>query len=218
MICVECKGRTCIRCDIIWHPSETCEEVAARRAEARDEKETAATTKYLTKNVKVCPRCNVRGEKVSGCDHMICKIQYCYCNLCSSLYVTLPLGPRCKAQYCWLCLADYREIRRIGNTAHQEGCRYHSDRLPNTPDILNRPLAAAELTAEQAARARPATPDSLDGEMELATEDDNGANNQATEDMNNGTEQVPQAPRIELHHRGRNRNMARVPIPPLLLP
>lgn len=112
MICVACKGRTCITCDTIWHPSETCQEIAAIRAKARDA-EAAATTKYLTKNVKECPRCNVRGEKASGCDHMTC--------------------PRCKVQYCWLCLADYREIGRIGNTAHQKDCRHHSNNLPNVP-------------------------------------------------------------------------------------
>ena len=145
MICVECKGRTCITCDTIWHPSETCQEIAARRAEAR-EAEAAATTKYLTENVKVCPRCNVPGEKVSGCDHMTCKIQYCYCSLCLSL----SLGPRCKVQYCWLCFADYREIRRIGNTAHQQVCRYHSDRLPNAANPVLNPHTPAERAAEPA--------------------------------------------------------------------
>ena len=72
MICVECRGRTCITCDIIWHPSETCADNAARRAEAQRAEE-AAVTLYLTNNVKLCPRCNARGEKVSGCDHMTCK-------------------------------------------------------------------------------------------------------------------------------------------------
>lgn len=72
MICVACRGRTCITCDIIWHPSETCANVAARRAEARGAEE-AAAMEYLTTRVKLCPRCNVRGEKVDGCDHMECK-------------------------------------------------------------------------------------------------------------------------------------------------
>ncbi len=72
MICQECHGRTCITCDTIWHPDVSCADVAARHAEAQRVEE-AAATEYLTTNVKLCPRCNVRGEKVSGCDHMTCR-------------------------------------------------------------------------------------------------------------------------------------------------
>lgn len=71
MICVACKGRTCLTCDNVWHPSETCANVAARRAEAQAAE--IADMHYLTTKVKLCPRCNVRGEKEEGCDHMICK-------------------------------------------------------------------------------------------------------------------------------------------------
>ena len=74
IICAQCRGRTCITCDTIWHPSQTCAEVAARRADQGRE-ETAAM-QYLSTNVKLCPRCKVRGEKISGCDHMSCKTQF----------------------------------------------------------------------------------------------------------------------------------------------
>lgn len=132
MICAECKRSTCITCDTIWHPSETCTGVAARRAEAQRLEE-AAASQYLEAKIKLCPRCNVRGEKVSGCDHMTCKtcsydfIPY----LC--LLVALPLGPQCQYQYCWICLVDFAEIRRHGNTGHHNHCRYHSDNLPSVP-------------------------------------------------------------------------------------
>ena len=219
MICVECKGRTCITCDTIWHPSETCAEIAARRAEARDAKEGAATTKYLTKNVKICPQCNVRGEKDSGCNHMTCKIQYYHCSLCQSLRVPLPLGPRCKHQYCWICLADYREIHLRGNTAHQEDCRYHSNNLPpNVQAAIADPIlhryAAAEQAAEQAARARQAARQAarnmMDMEEDRATEDDAAATDQATEDTIHGIEQNSQArptesPRPSLRNRRTSR-------------
>ena len=71
MSCVACGGRTCISCDIIWHPSETCDDVVARRAEAHAEE--IAASQYLATNVKLCPGCNVRGQKVVGCDHMTCE-------------------------------------------------------------------------------------------------------------------------------------------------
>ena len=76
MICVACGGRTCVTCDIIWHSSETCADVAARRAKGRGAEE-AAAAEYLTTNVKLCPRCDIRGEKVSGCDHITCKSYSC---------------------------------------------------------------------------------------------------------------------------------------------
>lgn len=132
MICVVCGGRTCITCDTIWHPAETCADIAAKRAEARGAEE-AAATQYLTTNVKLCPRCNIRGEKVSGCDHMTCKIYSCDLPL-PMLTCAIPLGPKCRYQYCWVCLVDYAEIRRHGNTVHRNDCRYHSDNLPAVPD------------------------------------------------------------------------------------
>ena len=42
------------------------------------------------------------------------------------------LGPRCKYEYCWLCLANYGEIINLGNEAHEKTCRYHSSNL--TPE------------------------------------------------------------------------------------
>ncbi|CAD6585494.1 MAG: hypothetical protein ASARMPRED_002181 [Alectoria sarmentosa] len=98
--------------------------------------EEVAATQYLITNVKLCPRCNVRGEKVSGCDHMTC--------------------PQCRYQYCWACLADYAEIRRNGNYEHEDNCRYHSNNLPGAPGqeawvAAQAATAAPALVAPQAA-------------------------------------------------------------------
>lgn len=71
MICQECQGRTCIACDIVWHPEVSCADIAARRAEAMGVEE-AATSRYLSANSKMCPNCKVPGVKVQGCDHMTC--------------------------------------------------------------------------------------------------------------------------------------------------
>ncbi|CAF9943493.1 MAG: hypothetical protein ALECFALPRED_000493 [Alectoria fallacina] len=110
-------------------------DIAARRAETQHTEE-AAATQYLTNNVKLCPQCSVRGEKVSGCDHITC--------------------PQCRYQYCWLCLVDYAEIRRHGNNEHQGDCRYHSNNLPGAPGheawvAAQTATAIAAIVAPQAA-------------------------------------------------------------------
>ena len=129
MICRDCGGRTCITCDIQWHPGVSCAEVVARRAQQQNEEETAAA-EYLTTNSKLCPKCNIRGEKVEGCDHMACKTF----RPCSEPFTNdvLNTGPQCRHQYCWICLADFRDIRRHGNHMHDITCRYHTDNLPRT--------------------------------------------------------------------------------------
>lgn len=79
MICQECGGHTCINCDTIWHPEATCESMAkcreeeAKVIEAARAAEESAATQYLEGNSKLCPRCQVRGTKISGCDHIRCQ-------------------------------------------------------------------------------------------------------------------------------------------------
>ena len=72
MICQDCQGRTCIACDIEWHPEVSCADIVARRAEEKGAEEVAAA-KYLSAKSKLCPKCKVPGEKVGGCDHMRCE-------------------------------------------------------------------------------------------------------------------------------------------------
>ena len=133
MICRDCGGRTCITCDIQWHPEISCAEITARRAEQRHSEETAAE-EYLTTNSKLCPKCHVRGQKVDGCDHLTCKIfpPSVTTNSLMSYLSLLNTGPRCQHQYCWVCLADFLDIRRQGNHMHDPACRYHTDNLAST--------------------------------------------------------------------------------------
>ena len=115
--CQKCGHKSCIACESVWHLGVTCEDYQEQRkavAEriARNEEEQAAAH-YVAANAKNCPQCRAPGEKVSGCDHMTC--------------------PRCKYQYCWMCFANYDDIRSKGNTGHTEACRYHSNNLPRRP-------------------------------------------------------------------------------------
>jgi len=39
-------------------------------------------------------------------------------------------GIKCRYQFCWECLADYKEIVRTDNSSHGEDCPFHTDNLP----------------------------------------------------------------------------------------
>lgn len=80
----------------------------------KDQKQSAARlaekkTEKLLKNkkFKVCPNkdCAARIEKISGCNHMICA--------------------RCRYELCWLCDADYENIRQEGNHKHSASCPHY---------------------------------------------------------------------------------------------
>ena len=75
MICRDCGGRTCIACDTPWHPGVFCPDVQGRRTEERNSEENAAA-QYLEKKSKLCPKCQIRGQRIGGCDHMTCKISW----------------------------------------------------------------------------------------------------------------------------------------------
>lgn len=120
MSCPSCTRLTCIGCSKIYHTGKTCAEYAEdnRRfmeAEASASAERAATeaedAKYVKAKYRACPKkeCGYRIEKGGGCDHMTCR--------------------KCQYQFCWICLADYNEVLRVGNTAHLKSCKYHSRRL-----------------------------------------------------------------------------------------
>jgi E3 ubiquitin-protein ligase RNF14 len=74
-----------------------------------------------------CPGCRSNITKRSGCDHMTCK----FVDL-PLIYRLIHVG-RCGFEFCYKCQAPYKGtqgIRRVGNSAHKEGCPYHSSKLP----------------------------------------------------------------------------------------
>jgi hypothetical protein len=38
---------------------------------------------------------------------------------------------KCRTEFCWLCEANYKDVRRLGNTAHRLTCRYYPTNLPS---------------------------------------------------------------------------------------
>ncbi|KAK3315464.1 hypothetical protein B0H66DRAFT_628584 [Apodospora peruviana] len=81
----------------------------ARKEAARRKKEEEATVKTIGSTTKPCPGCQAPIEKNSGCAHMTCTT--------------------CKHEFCWDCLAGYRQIIQADNRAHSKSCPWHPDNL-----------------------------------------------------------------------------------------
>ncbi|KXS11288.1 hypothetical protein M427DRAFT_115079 [Gonapodya prolifera JEL478] len=105
MACGTCKKLSCFTHDIVWHKGVSCDEYD-RTIRVQE----IASLHYLETNTKECPKCKRNIEKDGGCDHMTCR----------------KASGGCGFEFCWLCLADYKEIRRVGNHKHQRTCRYYS--------------------------------------------------------------------------------------------
>jgi E3 ubiquitin-protein ligase RNF14 len=111
--CAQCDLRSCIKHKVTWHNGLTCAEYDdARIVSHRREKEEAASKKKVKETSRRCPgeNCGWRIEKNDGCDHMTCR--------------------NCKTEFCWLCKANYNDIRRRGNAAHASTCPHHPTNDP----------------------------------------------------------------------------------------
>ena len=102
--CVNCKFKTCFQCREATHAPLTCEQNQAFLRAQLAPTDTKSLM-WMSKNTKRC-RCKVMIEKNNGCDHMTCS--------------------QCRAEWCWLCGANYRRIRVEGNTAHERTCLYYA--------------------------------------------------------------------------------------------
>ncbi|KAE9579764.1 hypothetical protein CGMCC3_g4082 [Colletotrichum fructicola] len=89
--CNACGLPMCFLHGRVWHLGQTCEEydVANDLVGGRDPE----TDRWLLEHAKPCPGCQIPVEKNGGCFHMTCK--------------------SCKMEFCWVCLADWKNIRRF---------------------------------------------------------------------------------------------------------
>lgn len=77
--CKACSTEVCFSCKETWHPGLLCEEAVDKAYE-----------EYAKgKDIQKCPKCKVRVEKESGCNHMTCSV--------------------CYYQWCWICRRKYKE-------------------------------------------------------------------------------------------------------------
>ncbi|KAK6437244.1 hypothetical protein LTR95_006558 [Oleoguttula sp. CCFEE 5521] len=112
--CQSCQTRSCIDCKVPFHENSTCEgfQSSVKLKEDRESQEERSLAK-IKEISKPCPSCKTNFDKYTGCDHITC--------------------PICRTQWCWACSALYESdegIHRVGNSAHQDDCAYHTNRLP----------------------------------------------------------------------------------------
>lgn len=86
VLCDNCRNKFCFKCNFEAHVPIDCRIRVAWVEKCQNESETA---NWILANTKSCPKCNIRIEKNSGCNHMICT--------------------KCKFHFCWVCLGDWNE-------------------------------------------------------------------------------------------------------------
>ena len=109
MICNACSFATCVHHKLPWHEGETCEEFDCNDAQIERLEEAELSAKLLAKDKsKICPSCKQGITRIDGCDHLSC---------------------RCGQEWCYICLASWENILRMGNEAHAPHCDHHPRKM-----------------------------------------------------------------------------------------
>lgn len=103
-----CGHKSCTVHDVPWHENEGCAAYDKRIRESTA-KDNATLIALVQKSAKACPKCKSPIEKNSSCEHITCS--------------------RCKHQFCYLCLANYEEIRAHGNSSYKRKCLHHTGNI-----------------------------------------------------------------------------------------
>jgi hypothetical protein len=146
MICNSCSFATCVNHKLPWHEGQTCEEFDCGETQIERLEQAEATAKLLAKDEsKICPSCKQGVTKQDGCDHLHC---------------------RCGREWCFVCLASWDNIMRIGEEAHAPTCIYHprkrqktkaqqaAGQAQMTESLLGAPASDALLRARDARNER----------------------------------------------------------------
>jgi len=83
--CPECTKHYCIRCKVIYHENQTCEEYQI--GADPDKNEAAFEELVKGKEFKQCPHCTAWVEKSEGCMHMTCRCGKEFCYRCGGVYL-----------------------------------------------------------------------------------------------------------------------------------
>jgi hypothetical protein len=133
MICTACGFATCVRHKLPWHESQTCQEFDCDESQIERLEQAEATAKLLARDKsKICPSCKQGVTKQDGCDHLSCL---------------------CGKSWCFVCLASWENIMRVGEEAHAPTCSYHPRKQPKT----KAQLAAGEAQMTESLLGAPAS-------------------------------------------------------------
>lgn len=97
IVCDNCEGTTCVRCDTPWLPDHSCDE---QRPITPTQTGEAETQRYLDERCFPCPGCGRHIEKVGGCDHITCELR----SVANRYDVLICLtGSKCGHEFGWTC-------------------------------------------------------------------------------------------------------------------